>query len=63
MRLEFDEDTEAIFGPNGIVGANGGKKIRRAPSRRNADLGVESLKALVARVRGVIHWVVVARNW
>lgn len=62
MRLEFDEDTEAFFGPNGIVGPTGRRALRKAPSRQNADVSVETLKSLVARVKGIIHWYIVAKD-
>lgn len=62
MRLEFDEHTEAFFGPNGIMGPGRGSIVRRAPSRNKAELGVESLKALVARLKGIIQWLKVAKD-
>lgn len=62
MRLEFDEDTEAFFGPNGIVGPSGNNTVRKAPARQNADVSVETLKTLVARVKGIIRWYLVAKN-
>lgn len=62
MRLEFDEDTEAFFGPNGIVGPAGNKALRKVPSRQHADVSVETLKSLVARVKGIIRWYIIAKN-
>lgn len=62
VRLEIDEDTEALFGPSGILGLGGGQALRRAPPRQKAELGVESLKALVARVKGIILWFKMAKN-
>lgn len=62
MRLEFDEDTEAFFGPSGILGPGGGQALRKAPARQKADLGVESLKTLVARFKGIIRWYLLAKN-
>lgn len=60
VRLEFDEHTDAFFGPNGILGPGGGATVRLAPPRQKADLSVESIKALVARVKGIIRWLQVA---
>lgn len=62
VQLEFDEDTEAFFGPSGILGPDRGKALRRAPTRLKAELGVESLKTLVARVKGIIRWFKMAKN-
>lgn len=60
--LEVDEDREAFFGPNGIVGPSGGKALRIAPARQKAELSVESLKALISRVKGIIRWFKTAKN-
>ena len=63
VKLEFDENTEAFFGPNGILGAGGGGVIRSVPSRQKPELGVESLKSLVARLKGVIQGFKAAAEW
>ena len=63
MRLEVDENTEAFFGPEGILqffGPAGGSRLRRAPPRKNADLSVESLKTLLGRLKAVLFWLKVA---
>lgn len=62
-RVEFDENTEAFFGSNGILGPGGGGMVRSVPPRQKADLGVESLKSLIARIKGVLHWVKIAKDW
>ncbi len=61
--MEFDESTEAFFGPNGILGPGGGGVIREVPPRQKADLGVESLKSLLARIKGIFGWFKVAMDW
>lgn len=63
VKLEFDEHTEAFFGPNGILGAGGGGIIRSVPSRQKPELSVESLKSLVARLKGVIQWFKAVADW
>ncbi|CAM9909923.1 unnamed protein product, partial [Hapterophycus canaliculatus] len=35
---------------------------RKVPSRQKADLGVETLKSLVARIKAVFEWFRVARD-
>ncbi|CAN0131113.1 unnamed protein product, partial [Ectocarpus sp. 4 AP-2014] len=61
-RVEFDESTEALFGPNGILGPGGGGALRLVPSRQKADLGVETLRSLVARIKGVFLWFKMAKD-
>ncbi|CAM9903085.1 unnamed protein product, partial [Pylaiella littoralis] len=61
-RLEFDENTEAFFGPNGILGPGGEGIVRKVPPRQKSDLGVETLKTLVARIKGVVLWFKVAKD-
>lgn len=62
-RVEFDESTEALFGPNGILGPGGGGALRLVPPRQKADLGLETLKSLVARINGVFLWFKMAKDW
>ena len=62
-RVEFDENTEAFFGPNGILGPGGGSVVRSVPPRQKADLGVETLKSLIARIKGVFLWFKIAKDW
>lgn len=65
-KVEFDESTEALFGPSGIsgiLGPGGGGVIREVPARQKPDLGVESLKSLLARIKGVFRWFKVAMYW
>eukprot|EP00752_Nemacystus_decipiens_P018720 g16783.t1 len=61
-RVEFDENTEAFFGPNGILGPQGGNMVRSVPRRQKADLGVETLKLLMARIKAVFLWLKVAKD-
>eukprot|EP00903_Cladosiphon_okamuranus_P005945 g5874.t1 len=61
-RVEFDENTEAFFGPNGILGPGGGGVVRSIPPRQKADLSVETLKSLIARIKSVFQWVKIAND-
>ncbi|CAN0041907.1 unnamed protein product [Ectocarpus sp. 12 AP-2014] len=61
-RVEFDESTEALFGHNGILGPGGGDALRLVPPRQKADLGVETLRSLVARIKGVFVWFKMAKD-